>query len=361
MSKVRFNLNRHKSAGHYIRLVFRYDGQKLVYYPGTEIQEADWNAKAQRVRPTAPNHRQINQRLKTIADKVEAIYLEHHAAGLPLSPARFRQLLDEFWKGRTLPAAGQVELLHFLQQLTEERKASPNYKPNSIKAYTTLSSILQAYAKARRVALTFDYIDLDFHGDFLAWMNGKGYAPNTILKRIKTLKTLMGEAVDRNLTQNHAWRSARFTAKGEDVDKIYLTEVEVEALRRVDLSGRPGLARVRDLFLIGCYTGLRFSDFVHIQRANVVEVEGVTMLRMRTGKTSAVVAVPLFAAALEILERYDYAPPAVVNQVLNRQIKEVGRLAGIDTPVLSEVRRAPLVVVLKPDFSGPDTAVERGS
>lgn len=70
----------------------------------------------------------------------------------------------------------------------------------------------------------------------------------------------MNEAVDRNLTKNQEYRNTKFRILEEKVDKIYLSQKELLAIYQMKLSTiYEKYNRVRDLFIIGCYTGLRFS------------------------------------------------------------------------------------------------------
>ena len=103
MPKVRYNLQNPKAKETYICLIFRYDGQRLVYYTGDKIAPACWNFKEQQVRRTAtcPGAAGINQGLRILADKVQDIYLEHRNEKRALPPAQFRALLDQVWKRHT--------------------------------------------------------------------------------------------------------------------------------------------------------------------------------------------------------------------------------------------------------------------
>jgi integrase len=66
--------------------------------------------------------------------------------------------------------------------------------------------------------------------------------------------------------------------------------------------------------LIGCYTGLRFSDFTQIQPENINGDN--TMLFIRTQKTSERVAIPLHKTVRTILKKYNNKlPKAYTNQV----------------------------------------------
>jgi hypothetical protein len=63
----------------------------------------------------------------------------------------------------------------------------------------------------------------------------------------------------------------------EDVDACYLTAQEILKLYRYDLSMCSRLEKVRDLFVFGCYTGLRYSDYSNIKPENIIEIEGKSL------------------------------------------------------------------------------------
>ncbi len=103
------------------------------------------------------------------------------------------------------------------------------------------------------------------------------------------------------------------------------------------MSKDPRLDRVLDLFLIGCYTGLRFSDYTQLRPANITY--GGTILSVTTQKTRSRVAIPLNANVLAILAKYDRGdgpgvlPPAMSNQKFNAYLKELAQKAGFTTDV----------------------------
>lgn len=50
----------------------------------------------------------------------------------------------------------------------------------------------------------------------------------------------------------------------EIADATYLSMYEIETIRNLDLSLSPKLEMARDLLVLGCLMGLRFSDFSNI-------------------------------------------------------------------------------------------------
>jgi integrase len=97
---------------------------------------------------------------------------------------------------------------------------------------------------------------------------------------------------------------------------------------RLDLSQKGKLAKVRDLFIIGCYTGLRFSDFIQIKQENIFESNKI---KIRTQKTGEIVVIPLHPFVREIMAKYDgNIPEPISNQKMNDYLKEIGQLAGLN-------------------------------
>lgn len=189
--------------------------------------------------------------------------------------------------------------------------------------FKQLRNRLTKFSKeVRRV--DFDTIDQDFYEMFLDKMYRWGYSTNTAGRYIKLLKTVLNAATEGKYNTNLAYKSKKFKARSIDTPELYLTEDEITELHNLDLSGSPRLERVRDLFLVGCYTGLRYSDFTNIQPENI----NGNIINLVMQKTGNGVAVPIHTKLFEIMQRYEgktpnSLPPAMSNQKLNLYIKEV--------------------------------------
>jgi integrase len=167
----------------------------------------------------------------------------------------------------------------------------------------------------------------------MRFLLNKGYSPNTIGSRIKNLKVFMGEAMERGLTDNTHFKSSRFKKPYEKSESIYLTLDEIKAIYELDLSENTRLEKVRDLFIIGCYTGLRFSDLEQLCTDNLIDNK--TKIKIKTVKTGEVVVIPLHKHVREILEKHDGIPPQLIsNQKMNDYLKEIGEKAGITDAVI---------------------------
>jgi len=230
---------------------------------------------------------------------------------------------------------GEVNLLRFAHAFIAE----VNRRPETIKGYNQTVNRLGDYARHRKIRLDFDEVDLSLLNDLVRYFEEvRGFALNTIHLHVKNLKVFMKEAKERGLHSNAAHESRRFTVRTEDTPKVYLSEEEIDLIRRVDLSQNVRLERVRDLFLIHANTGVRFSDLHKINSSNLVdEDQGRHLFQIRQEKTSAFLWIPvLHPEVISILNRYEGHSPGesqkgrfLSNQKYNAYLKEVARLAGI--------------------------------
>ena len=130
------------------------------------------------------------------------------------------------------------------------------------------------------------------------------------------------------------YKNKNFKTVREEVNNIYLSEEELQRMIDLDLSYNRSLERVRDLFIVGCYTGLRFSDFSELKKENIV---GKTF-KVKTIKTNEWVTIPLIDIVQNIMNKYkengNSLPKSCVNQTMNKHLKEIGRRAKINDSFL---------------------------
>jgi hypothetical protein len=131
-------------------------------------------------------------------------------------------------------------------------------KPGTKKQLKQTIRNLKEFSQSTKRNLHLESIDLEFYDQFIEFLLQKNYGKNTIGTVIKNIKVFMNEAVDRNLTNNLQFKNKRFKSVEEPSENIYLSETEIQRIYELDLSNNLRLDKVRDLFIIACYTGLRF-------------------------------------------------------------------------------------------------------
>jgi integrase len=236
----------------------------------------------------------------------------------------------------------EISLFSFIQDFIE--KAPVRIIPNTgrpvtykqVREYERTFYYLKAFAKSKRKKLDFPDIDLDFYDEFVKYLQELNLAKNTIGKKIQTLRIFLNAASVDDLPVNPQYKSHRFKAFTEKSESIYLTEDELEKLYKLNLSKRPGLDRVRDLFLVGCWTGLRFSDWNQVRPENI---DG-DFLELEQSKTGDPVVIPLHSTVIAILDKYNGELPRVMtNQKFNEALKEVAEKAKLNDSVHISITR----------------------
>jgi len=342
MAKFNFNLRDPKSkTDSAIHLVIRWNNNRIVIPLRERIRPKFWETDIkkrnfQRAVETKqfPEYPEFNARLDKILHDAKEIFRkyendnDHHQP----TPEILRKLIQS--KFNPAPRNNDRTFFNFVTQLIAESEHRINnrtgkiFSPSTIQVYKNTLRVLNEFEKIKRKRINFDSINLDFYHEFTHYLTKElRLSTNTIGKHIKVIKTFMSEATERGINTNLAFRSKRFQVVSENTPSIYLSEVELEELYKLDLSSNPRIERVRDLFLIGCWTGLRFSDFSNITQENIQDDQ----IEITTKKTVEPVIIPFHPVVKGIMSKYrgkypNSLPPAISNVKMNEYLKELGSM-----------------------------------
>ena len=330
-----------------LAILVSFRGRKYRKSIGESVTVRAWNNRTKQVRsvPGAGWPAGVNERLG-LWRKAADITVEHFMAykGAP-TPEEFFDYLDrERWGGRRLDTGFLVPYFDtFIGRYEGVRSAS------QIRHYHTCRKTLEEYERFRGHRLRFEDIDMDFYNRFTAWFNTKGQSLNYLGEKIKILKTVLNDARDiDHLHTSDAYRVKGFITPHDSPDTIYLSEEELmrmyrlvideSSVREVMSDTRPqnvarkieALRKARDMFLIGAFTGLRYSDYSRLLPENIRD----GIIQIRNQKTGVTTSVPVHWVVREIIDNgYDFTAP-LWEQKLNEQIKDVARMAGITESVI---------------------------
>jgi site-specific recombinase XerD len=213
------------------------------------------------------------------------------------------------------------DLAHFAENVLEASARKENTK----RAVRQMIRNLREFKEQTGRSLHFDAIDLDFYDAYLEFAKGKEYSQNSIGGHIKNIKVFMREAFERGLTKNTFYQSKRFKKLQEESISIYLSKEELRKLEELNLSNTLRLDRVRDMFLVRCYTGLRFSDLSQLKIENIQK--GKRVIKVRTQKTDETVVIPIGSVVNKLIDKYEGHFPVISNDKMNEYLKELGQKA----------------------------------
>ncbi|WP_040761982.1 tyrosine-type recombinase/integrase [Spirosoma panaciterrae] len=322
-----------------INCVVRFSNERINVGTGFKVLPAHWNTAKQRVKNVvdALDKDSINNFLDRLETEIETIVSELRA-DLQLTKETVRKRIDQYLAPPKAAAIdqgpSQPALFTFIEDFIQRAPKRINLdtgKPveyRTIQRYQTALNGLRAFASTYKRKVDFDTIDLDFYEDFTSWLTfKKGFSKNNVGKYIQMLKTFLNEASAKGINVKQDYRSRSFKVVNEVADAVYLSESELEQLLSLDLSRQERLERVRDLFLVGCYTGLRFSDLTNLRPEFIKD----GLIRIEQQKTADKVVIPCHGIVTAMLEKYKGTlPRSISNQKMNDYLKEVCQLAGLN-------------------------------
>ncbi len=328
MAKFNFYLKGAKNAVEYRRstkpalilLFVSHDGKRSRFTTGQSIAPNCWDFKNQRCKASATNAASLNDYLANFQASIEETLLGLKAEGVTPST----DLLKSEVNLKKEKKAKISTLVEGFEIFLAERSAS--YKALTIVALRRNLNRIKAFEAAKRTVIRLDTLGKKEIDALLLYLEKTcNLSKNTIADVVKTIKAVLNWLVESEMLENFKMPSLKVS--WEDVQNVYLDETELAHLWALDLTTKPRLERVRDLFLVGCWTGLRFSDFTKLKPENIIG----NLAQIQTQKTGQVVTIPIHPIVRQILEKYEgNLPREISNQKMNDFLKEIAQLASFD-------------------------------
>lgn len=262
--------------------------------------------------------------------------------------------------------AERAKIWNFLDRFCEEIKSGARlnghsrYAPGTVKAWFSFRKLYDQFDKKHRY--TWNMVDRAFVTKFLAFMEKNDYMVSAQNKYLVDLRAIVNYAYLDGIHDND--RAMQYFAKkkieeGDKAIEIYLTEAELQALYDMPLTGKQD--EVRDIFLVGCYTCQRVSDYNDIDKdCFTTTAKGTPVIRLVQKKTRNEVKIPIMNPNLRaICEKYAYNLPSVVDVILNRYIKDILKRLSETIPSLGKMVTTKLTMKQKKLEEDGKLVVER--
>lgn len=218
---------------------------------------------------------------------------------------------------------------HFLEIAPDIRtKKNLPLTKRTLQAYTTVAGYYKDFEKVNKKR-RLDGLDITLHRELTKhFQEDLGLATNTVGWYIKNIKVFAKYADKEGYNVHPDILSGDFFVAQEESENIYLTEEEVNEIYGLKLSLR--LDKIRKWAIIGCWTGLRVSDWESFSgiKENYIQI--------KTKKTGEIVIIPMHPQLKELLKTG--MPKPCSNVEFNREIKKVCEIAEINKKVYGSRR-----------------------
>lgn len=301
------------------------NGKRAVIGMDMAVHPDCWDAQSQQVRAKRKgvDAKMLNIRLTNTRIKVDTIYNEARLSDRVLTIPRFKDLLSSSDKGNSI-----VE--YWRKWLVQQRGI---LSPGTLSVYrSTLAAVIAYDADATIGDLNDDWVrGFDRH------LRGRGLAVSTATKRHRHTKHIL-RCMRREWKFDDPYEY--FKLRHISGERVFLINTEVITLEKLYASGElaPSQQAVLQAFLFMTHCGLRHGDTRHVTRDMVQD----GMLRFAPAKTRHIgkrVTMPVTDKAMTYAHPSGRLVPWRCNQVFNRHMGEIARLAGIRKNITAHVAR----------------------
>lgn len=330
MKKIHYRLvyNRKKKLNRMgtalIQIEAYLEGKKAYYSTGLYVSPSQWDGRRSII-VKHPLEEELNRFLQEQLLELEWKELQYWKEGKTISLSLLQDEIDpEIVQKALISEIGKKWIEHSSRKESSRRNL-----------YTTID-LVEIY----RPGSAFHEITYEWIIGFEHFLRERQLSINTIAKHLRQLRTLVNEAIRHGLLPLSTNPFLGYRIKTAETHYSFLSLKEMNRLERLQLTGRDtGMQHVLDAFLFCCYTGLRYSDFVHQRKENIVHSKGHTWLIFKSVKTSSESKIPLDllfeGKPMNILHKYkgreDSFFQLISNSLANRYLNRLGNLARIET------------------------------
>lgn len=320
-------------------------------------QEWDFSIRYPKLKRGAigKKNKQISLVLDDYKKLLETSILEYQLKNKPLTKFELRKIFDKTfkynYKSSDLPYIISDAMDFFMKQKNKSKGMSKNW--NSY--YKNMRNKIILFDHYRRKVTSFSDINQNWLDEYCGFL--REFKTLVDKKKASELKSRVNSktTLDDNSLHKHIrmfflfldWVKSNYgvsivelknTARQYSLDKIHLTDKEVELLENVKVD-TPTKILAKDVFLLGIYSGQRFSDYSIFGELDIVETPLGELLIKRTQKTNQDSFIPLTPQLKNLLEKYNWNIPEIHIVTFNRTIKKICREAGINKKVKKFYKR----------------------
>ncbi|MBZ9788197.1 site-specific integrase [Psychroflexus sp. CAK57W] len=349
MASLKYIVKGNKNPSHFYVRFYHSKDFDLTTKTNLLINPNHWSNKQQRFKSLAediPDKAEITAYTEKLKAFIISEYNKAYTQGEVMSSQWLKNKVNSFNNRPSDGADYETYFIPFVDKWIEESKVRVNMatgktiSPRTIRKYNTTVERLKEFQVEQDTKLKHSDIGLDFHRKFVSYLVSQKYGNSTIEKYISQIKTFCREAEANGYKTNPEYKSRKFTFRRSKPLDPYLTVDEINDISKLEIEDNR-LEKIRDLFIIGLWTGLRISDFKEQDRLQIV---GEDILISQTQKTLAPVKIPIHPQIKTILtKRNGILPqfnltPDALEVLFNKEIKNIAKLAGITQKIIGDKR-----------------------
>jgi len=283
---------------------------RFKYSTGRSVKTVYWDKKTRRLKTMRGAQGDRNRKLNIILNEYEfAVERIRDLYGSALTKDRLKSKLDEYFHVDDKKPETVQELF---DEYIDEIVNLGTLTKATIEKYKRTGRKWSEFQGKRKIMLhEINYPVLINYVTFLR--DRYKLTDNTLHRNINFFKTFLiwNQRNGRKVSDDYK----KIKINQRETDNIALTQEEIKILETIKLDHRLDL--YRDMFLIGVYSGQRFSDYSVFEKADV----------------STNSYIPLHPKLKRLLDKYDWQLRTISSQKFNKAIQQICKKAGFDDEV----------------------------
>jgi Site-specific recombinase XerD len=222
----------------------------------------------------------------------------------------------------------------FIYEFARKSKRGETYK----RQYRCMAKHLSNFEKERNAEILSNMYNDTMCEDYLYYLRSRNLAQNTIVGYLQKTAFMFRKMAKRGFEVDFSFEEV--LPDRDETVAVYLSDKELNDILALKLKKEVDV--IRDLFLVGCYTGMRYSDYSQLTSRNIVNGNIVR----KTQKTGEIVQIPIHATVRRILAKRNGEFPLYSNstQNFNIRVKTICKRAKINDSVLVEFHKGNKVI-----------------
>lgn len=334
-----------KGTNNPTKIICRFKPSQTYDFTNTTIyfvKREDWNKNQQRIKQnaTSTNKDLINSKLRELESVIIDRWNLDQINKSNITKNWLKNVIDTFLGKVVKNELHKVFYTDWIEIfIIDAPKRLHNGKPISYKTIQQYAATLKkivAFEKLNDLKLRFENVDLKFYTNFVFYCrNTENLGDNSITGHIKNIKLFCKNIEQDGLPISIQYKHSDFKGFVANTKYTYFKDAEIDRIFDYDFSDNERLSNARDLFIIGLRTGLRVSDFLRLQKPNLIEKNIV----IETIKTKQTTTIPMHPQIVKILQlRNGEFPRTISEQKFNLYIKEICKIIGFTELVESALQ-----------------------
>lgn len=347
-------------------LMIRVCKERQVKYKslGISVRAGHWDFKTNKPRMTCPNRKYI---VKIILKNERVVNRRIFQLIADQDDFDLYEVFEEDNKTKTKPI-NKMTVGEFYKVLIAkcEELDKVGTRETLRNSYCTLSRFTK-----NKLNISFSKIDVDFLERMEKYLRDRDVGEVTIATYYRTLRSVYNKAIKAKCAREEEYPFKDYKISKFDIrtKKRAISKEDILKVMNADLSECSDYTQFsRDIFIFSYLcAGINFGDIIRLTSKNITD----NRLQYRRNKTGSLINIPLRKEALAIIEKYsikrkndDYLFPVLDKKVhktemqkynrkrkvirkIDRQLKEVARIANLNVNLTTYVARHAYATVMK--------------